>query len=162
MNAIPIPGTQRSITPAGGIVWGVLVLLTVMSAIVRPGLFIDQVIGGLVYGLVLVLIALGLSIVLGLLGIVNFAHGALFMLGAYFTFQLMEVWGVSFWVTLIVAPLGVGLVGVAIERGVLRHLYDKNPLNGLLATFGIALMLGEATRAIWGGTPRSVVAPKVL
>ncbi|RLM89262.1 branched-chain amino acid ABC transporter permease [Halobellus sp. Atlit-38R] len=162
MNAIPIPGTQRSITPAGGVVWGVLVLLTVMSAIVRPGLFIDQVIGGLVYGLVLVLIALGLSIVLGLLGIVNFAHGALFMLGAYFTFQLMEVWGVSFWVTLIVAPIGVGLVGVAIERGVLRHLYDKNPLNGLLATFGIALMLGEATRAIWGGTPRSVVAPQVL
>ncbi|WP_256290105.1 branched-chain amino acid ABC transporter permease [Halobellus inordinatus] len=162
MNAIPIPGTQRSITPAGGIVWGVLVLLTVMSAIVRPGLFVDQVIGGLVYGLVLVLIALGLSIVLGLLGIVNFAHGALFMLGAYFTFQLMEVWGVSFWVALIVAPLGVGLVGVAIERGVLRHLYDKNPLNGLLATFGIALMLGEATRAIWGGTPRSVVAPQIL
>ncbi|MFB6093097.1 MAG: branched-chain amino acid ABC transporter permease [Haloquadratum sp.] len=162
MSDIPIPGTHRRISPEGAVIWGVLLLLTVMSALVRPGLFVDQVIGGLVYGLVLVLIALGLSIVLGLLGIVNFAHGALFMIGAYFTYQLMEVWGVSFWVTLFVAPLAVGVVGLVIERGVLRHLYDENPLNGLLATFGIALMLQEATRAVWGGTPQSVNAPKVL
>ncbi|WP_311172096.1 branched-chain amino acid ABC transporter permease [Halobellus ordinarius] len=162
MNEIPIPGTNRSTTPAAALIWGALLLLTVMSAVARPGLFIDQAVGGLVYGLVLVLIALGLSIVLGLLGIVNFAHGALFMLGAYFTFQFMEVWGVSFWATLVLAPLAVGLVGVVIERSVLRHLYNEDPLNGLLATFGIAMMLGEATRATWGGSPLSVTTPEVL
>ncbi|ELZ28759.1 branched-chain amino acid ABC transporter permease [Halogeometricum pallidum JCM 14848] len=139
-----------------------LLLVTVLSAVTRPGLFVDQVLGGLVYGLILVLIALGLSIVLGLLGIVNFAHGALFMLGAYFSYQFMAVWGVSFWIALIAAPLVVGLVGVVIERGVLRYLYDEDPLNGLLATFGLSLMIGEATRAIWGGAPKSVAAPQIL
>lgn len=163
MNEIQLPGTaERTITPTGAVVWAILVVLTVMSAAVRPGLFVDQVVGGLVYGLVLVLIALGLSIVLGLLGIVNFAHGALFMLGAYFTFQLVEMWGVSFWAALVLAPLGVGVVGLLIERSILRFFYDKNPLNGLLATFGIALMIGEATRAVWGGSPQSVTTPAVL
>lgn len=163
MNEIQIPGTDgRSVSPGGAVIWGTLVLLTILSAVVRPGLFVDQAIGGLVYGLVLVLIALGLSIVLGLLGIVNFAHGALFMLGAYFTYQLMSVWGVSFWITLFVAPIIVGVVGIVIERTVLKYLYGENPLNGLLATFGIALMIGEATRAIWGGIPRSVNTPRVL
>jgi branched-chain amino acid transport system permease protein len=163
MNQIQLPGTAgRTITPTGALVWTISMVLTVMSAAVRPGLFVDQVVGGLVYGLVLVLIALGLSIVLGLLGIVNFAHGALFMLGAYFSFQLVEMWGLSFWAALFLAPLGVGVVGLLIERSVLRFFYDKNPLNGLLATFGIALMIGEATRAVWGGSPQSVTTPAVL
>ncbi|MCU4800805.1 branched-chain amino acid ABC transporter permease [Halobacteria archaeon HArc-gm2] len=128
----------------------------------RPGLFVDQLVGGLVYGLILVLVALGLSIILGLLGVVNFAHGAFFMMGAYLTFQVLTVWGLPFWATLFVVPVVVGLVGIVIERGVLQFVYDEDPLIGLLATFGIALMIDEATRAIWGGSPLSVTTPQIL
>ncbi len=150
------------LSPSGAAVWGVIALLLLLSFAVQPGLFVDQFIGGLVYGVSLILIALGLSIILGLLGIVNFAHGALFMLGAYFTYQLMAVWGVSFWVALVVAPILVGLFGVLIERLVLQWLYDETPITGLLATFGVAMMIQEATRATWGGTPLSVQTPTVL
>jgi len=151
-----------SLSAGGAAVWGAIALLLVLAFATQPGLFVDQFIGGLVYGLTLVLIALGLSIILGLLGIVNFAHGALFMLGAYFTFQIMAAWGLSFWLALVVAPLMVGLVGVAMERLILQWLYDEPPLAGLLAAFGVALMIQEATRAIWGDTPLSVQTPVVL
>lgn len=143
-------------------VWGAVAGLLVLSFVVRPGLFVDQFVGGLVYGMILVLIALGLSIILGLLGVVNFAHGALFMLGAYFAYQLMAVWGLPFWATLVLAPTLVGVLGIVLERLVLQWLYDEPPLTGLLATFGVALMIQEATRATWGGTPLSVQTPAVL
>jgi len=140
----------------------VLAVLLAHAFLVRPGLFVDQLVGGLVYGLILVLVALGLSIILGLLGVVNFAHGAFVMVGAYLTYQVVVAWGVSFWAALVIVPVLVGLVGVAIERGVLRFVYDENPLIGLLATFGLALMIDEAVRAIWGGSPLSVPTPAVL
>lgn len=139
-----------------------LVVLLANALVVNPGLFVDQTIGGFIYGMILVLLALGLSIILGLLGVVNFAHGALFMLGAYFTYQLVVAWGLSFWTAFVVVPILVGLLGVVIERTVLRFLYDENPLIGLLATFGIALMIDEATLAAWGGSPLSVPMPAVL
>lgn len=146
-----------------GVVVGIVIgTLLAISFIVRPGLFVAQATGGLVYGMILVLIALGLSIILGLLGIVNFAHGALVMLGAYITFEIMAQIGLSFWVALVVAPIVVGLVGVLIERLVLRFVYDENPLIGLLATFGLALMLSEVVRAIWGGGPKGIQLPQVL
>lgn len=139
-----------------------LVVLLANAFATRPGLFVDQAVGGLVYGLILVLIALGLSIVLGLLGVVNFAHGAFFMVGAYLTYQVVVAWGLSFWAALVLVPLLVGLLGVLVERFVLRFLYDEGPLIGLLATFGLALMLNEATRAVWGGSPLSVPQPPAL
>ena len=142
--------------------WGVVVVLLGIAFAVRPSLFVDQAVGGLVYGMILVLVTLGLSIILGLLGVVNFAHGALFMLGAYLTFQLMEQWGVPFLAALVVVPIVVGVVGIAMERLVLRHVYDENPLIGFLATFGLALMLTEAIRAVWGGAPLSVTMPAML
>lgn len=140
----------------------VLTLLLAHAFAVRPGLFVDQLVGGLVYGLILVLVALGLSIILGLLGVVNFAHGAFFMVGAYLTYQVMARWGLPFWAALVVVPIMVGLLGVVIERGVLRFVYDENPLIGLLATFGLALMIDEGVHAIWGGSPLSVSTPQVL
>ena len=142
--------------------WAVVVVLLAIAFAVRPSLFVDQAVGGLVYGMILVLVTLGLSIILGLLGVVNFAHGALFMLGSYLTFQLMEIWGVPFVAALVVVPVAVGVVGIAMERLVLRHVYDENPLIGFLATFGLALMLTEAIRAVWGGSPLSVTMPGVL
>ncbi|MCO8267042.1 MULTISPECIES: branched-chain amino acid ABC transporter permease [Haloferax] len=154
--------TSEESSPAAIAVAVVLGLLLVNAFARRPGLFVDQLVGGLVYGFILVLLALGLSIILGLLGVVNFAHGALFMLGAYLTFQVVVEWGLSFWVALVVVPLLVGTLGIVIERTVLHRLYDETPLIGLLATFGLALMLDEATRAIWGASPLSVPTPPVL
>ena len=142
--------------------WGLLVALLGVAFAVRPGLFVDQAVGGLVYGMILVLVALGLSIILGLLGVVNFAHGALFMLGAYLTFQVMSVWGLPFVAALVLVPIAVGVVGLLMERLVLQHVYEENPLVGFLATFGLALMLEDVIRAVWGGTPLSVQIPTVL
>ena len=116
----------------------VTVVLLAMAAVSQPGLFVDNAIGGLVYGMQLVMVALGLSLILGLMGVVNFAHGALFMLGAYFSFQLVAAWGLPFWVALLVVPIAVGVVGVAMEMTVLRPLYGQEPVIGLLATFVLA------------------------
>ena len=142
--------------------WTLVVALLAVAFAVRPGLFVDQAVSGLVYGMILVLVTLGLSIILGLLGVVNFAHGALFMLGAYLTFQVMMVWGLPFVAALVLVPVVVGVVGILMERLVLRHVYDENPLIGFLATFGLALMLTEAIRAQWGGSPLSVDMPAML
>ena len=152
----------RGVTPPEAITGVVIVGLLVLSFVVQPGLFVDQATGGLVYGMILVLITLGLSIILGLLGIVNFAHGALVMLGAYLLFDIMAKIGFSFWVALVVAPVVIGLVGIVIERVVLRFVYDEDPLVGLLATFALSLMLTQLVRAIWGGGPKGVALPKVL
>ncbi|SFS12590.1 amino acid/amide ABC transporter membrane protein 1, HAAT family [Halomicrobium zhouii] len=165
MDGIGIQTVDRDalpISPGELVTSLVLFVLLAHAFAVRPGLFVDQLVGGLVYGLILVLVALGLSIILGLLGVVNFAHGAFFMMGAYLTFQVLNVWGLPFWATLFVVPVVVGLVGIVIERGVLQFVYDEDPLIGLLATFGIALMIDEATRAIWGGSPLSVTTPQIL
>jgi branched-subunit amino acid ABC-type transport system permease component len=126
-----------------------LVLLA-NAGVQEPGLFVDQAIGGLVYGMILVMISLGLALVLGLMGVVNFAHGALFMLGGYFTFAAMATYGLPFWAALLVAPVAVGVVGIAMEVVVLRRLYGRNPIIGLLATFGLTLMVEEAVRYLWG------------
>jgi len=142
--------------------WAAVFVLCGVAFATEPSLFVTQAVSGLVYGMILVLVALGLSIILGLLGVVNFAHGALFMLGSYLTYQVMSTWGLPFIVALILVPLLVGGVGILIERLVLRHVYDENPLIGFLATFGLALMLTEAIRATWGGSPLSVNMPAAL
>lgn len=142
--------------------WLLIAALLALAFVENASLFVDQAVGGLVYGAILVLVTLGLSIILGLLGVVNFAHGALYMIGAYMTYQFMVVWGLPFWLALLLVPVVIGLLGVVIELAVLRRIYDENPLIGFLATFGIALMLTEATRAIWGGVPLSVTIPGLL
>jgi branched-subunit amino acid ABC-type transport system permease component len=134
----------------------------VLGFAVQPGLFVDQAIGGLVYGMILVMVALGLSLILGLMGVVNFAHGALFMLGAYFSYQVVAVWGLPFWAALVAAPVLVGLVGVAVELSILRRIYDQEPIIGLLATFGLTLMVEEAVRAVWGAAPLGFQTPPLL
>ncbi|MEF8775882.1 MAG: branched-chain amino acid ABC transporter permease [Haloarculaceae archaeon] len=140
----------RRLSPGAtvGIVLGVVLLGN--AAVQEPGLFVDQAIGGMVYGMILVMLSLGLALVLGLMGVVNFAHGALFMLGGYFTYAAMATYGVPFPVALVLAPVGVGLIGILMEVVVLRRLYGKNPIIGLLATFGLTLMIAEAVRYVWG------------
>ncbi len=122
-------------------------------------LIISQLANGLVLGGLYVLIAIGLSIIFGLLGIVNFAHGAFFALGAYFALTLVNQFG---WPAVILAPIGVGLLGMVIERLLIRHLYDKDPLVSLIVTFALALMIEALTRVIWGGLGQPFNQPEFL
>jgi branched-chain amino acid transport system permease protein len=119
---------------------------------------LPQLLHGLVFGAALGLLALGLTVIFGLLGVMNFAHGELYMLGAYAGIAAIGVTQ-SFWIALIVAPLAVGLVGAVTEVLTLRPLYRREPLYGLILTFGLALVFREAVRQIWGGDMRRILPP---
>ncbi|HEV8475010.1 MAG TPA: branched-chain amino acid ABC transporter permease [Methylomirabilota bacterium] len=108
-----------------------------------------QVFTGLVLGGIFVLLAIGLSLIFGLMTVVNFSHGALYMLGAYFGFMLLSLTK-SFVVALVVAPLMVGAFGLLVERFLIRPLYGRSPDDPLLLTFGLSLVLVEVARLIWG------------
>src|SRR5881396_681877 len=99
-----------------------------------------QVFNGLVNGAFYALLSLGLAIIFGMLRVVNFAHGVFYMLGAFAAFILLDQFAVNFWLALLIAPLGVGLIGMILERTVIRHLYGLDPLYNFLLTFGIALV----------------------
>ena len=110
-----------------------------------------------VWGMIMALIALGLNMIFGLLHIINMAHGALYMLGAVVAWYLIELTG-NFWIALVVAPLCVGIVGIAMERGLLRKIEDK-PITTIICTFGIMLALQQLVLMIFGGSPRRISAP---
>ena len=119
---------------------------------------LPQLLHGLVFGAALGLLALGLTVIFGLLGVMNFAHGELYMLGAYAGVAVIGLTQ-SFWVALIAAPLLVGVVGALTEMVALRPLYRREPLYGLILTFGLALVFREAVRQIWGGDMRRILPP---
>jgi branched-chain amino acid transport system permease protein len=120
-----------------------------------------QVFTGLVLGMIYVLLAIGLSLIFGLMTVVNFAHGALFMLGAYFGVFLLN-YTKSFWVALIVAPLMVGVIGLLMERFLIRRLYGRSPDDPLLLTFGLSLMLVEGVKVFWGKIGLTLDPPRAL
>jgi len=122
---------------------------------------VAQVFTGLVLGMIFVLLAIGLSLIFGLLTVVNFAHGSLYMLGAYFGVFVFGVTG-NFWLSLIIAPLMVGTVGLLIERFLIRRLYGRSPDDPLLLTFGLSLIIVEAVRIIWGKIGLTIDPPKAL
>lgn len=154
---------QSSVSVAGWIVAIAIAAVALgYAAIDRPGLFVDNLIGGLVYGMILVMIALGLALILGLMNVVNFAHGALFMAGAYVAYHVVAVMSLPFWAALVVAPLAVGVVGIVMEVAVLRRIYGQEPIVGLLATFGLTLMFEESIRAIWGSSPLRFDTPAII
>ncbi len=109
-------------------------------------------------GLLLFVIAVGLNIVFGVLNVINFAHGALYMLGAYVAYSCMALFGLSFWLALIIAPILVAAVAVLIDRVMLRFIYDREITDSLLLTFGLLLILNESVRQLWG-TGIHVVEP---
>jgi len=115
--------------------------------------FVINLINGISYGMVLFLIASGMSIVFGAMGIINLAHGALYMVGAYAGWTVAVKWGAGFGLGLLAGGLAAGLVGLAIERGLLRHLYKK-PNEQVLLTFGFVYILANLCLWIWGGWPR--------
>jgi branched-chain amino acid transport system permease protein len=119
---------------------------------------LPQLLHGLVFGAALGLLALGLTVIFGLLGVMNFAHGELFMLGAYAGLGVIGATG-SFWVALLAAPLIVGAVSAVTEVATLRPIYAREPLYGLILTFGLALVFREGVRQIWGGDMRRILPP---
>jgi len=122
----------------------------------------QQVVNGLVVGMVFVLLAAGLSIIFGVMDVINFTHGELFALGAYFAFAVASTsWG-GFWVALVLAPLGVALVGGAIERFTIRPLYGRNPLYHILLTFGLVLIFKDVIDFVWGTSRKFYQTPELL
>ncbi len=131
-----------------------------------PGLPLPAILGQLTLGLVngsfYALLSLGLAVIFGLLGIVNFAHGAFYMLGAFAAYIGLQTFGVNYWCALLLAPLAVGLLGVIVERLLLRRLYAHDPLYGLLLTFGVALMAEGIMRDQFGSAGKSYPVPEAL
>jgi branched-chain amino acid transport system permease protein len=117
-----------------------------------------QVLHGLVWGMTLVLASLGLTVVFGLLGVVNFAHGEFYMLGAFFAYTTLFLIP-NFWVALVVAGVFVAILALAIEFFMFRRLYGNDPIFHLLLTFGLAMIFREVARAIWGGITKRVLSP---
>ncbi len=119
--------------------------------------FLLQVFNGLTNGSFYALLSLGLAVIFGMLRVLNFMHGALYMLGAFTTYLLTASWGVSFWWALVLAPLAVAVVGLVLERFLLRWLYELDPLYNLLLTFGLTLVIQDAMRLKFGiqGVPYS-------
>src|SRR6266566_5282280 len=122
---------------------------------------LPQIFTGLVLGMIYVLLAIGLSLIFGMMTVVNFAHGALFMLGGYFGVFLLT-YPKSFWVALIVAPLMVGALGLLMERFLIRRLYGRSPDDPLLLTFGLSLILIEGGKLIWGKIGLTLDPPREL
>ena len=124
--------------------------------------FLGQLLLGLVNGSFYAMLSLGLAVIFGLLGIVNFAHGALYMVGAYVAWLSMEWFGLNYWWALLVAPLVVGLLGALIERVFLKRLYQLDPLYSLLLTFGLALIFEGVFRDQFGVSGQQYAVPELL
>jgi branched-chain amino acid transport system permease protein len=117
---------------------------------------------GLVNGSFYALLSLGLAVIFGLMGVVNFAHGAFYTLGAFAALLGLQYLGMNYWVALIAAPLAVGVLGILTERLLLRRLYGLDPLYGLLLTFGLALIVEGSLHQVFGATGQSYPVPPAL
>ena len=126
-----------------------------------PGL-LSQLLLGLVNGSFYAILSLGLAVIFGLLNVINFAHGALFMMGALITWMAMTYLGIGYWWMLLLAPLVVGIFGIVIERTLLRWIYKLDHLYGLLLTLGITLLIEGVFRSIYGVSGLGYDTPELL
>lgn len=127
-----------------------------------PTFLLTQFVNGLSLGMNLFIIAAGLTIVLGVLRVLNFAHGAFYMVGAYVSYSIVRAFGgtmAGFWLAVIGATLALGLLGLLLERLFLRHLYGRDPIYQLLFTFALVLILGDLVRVVWGTNVLSIPFP---
>jgi branched-chain amino acid transport system permease protein len=120
-----------------------------------------QLLNGLALGALLMILSSGLAMIYGLRGVMNFSHGALYMLGAYLAYEVSAHVG-SFWLALLLAPIGLAVVGAVLELGFFRQLQDRSHIEGGLVTFGIALVLERIIVLIWGENTLAVNAPKAV
>ncbi|NDP48245.1 MAG: branched-chain amino acid ABC transporter permease [Sulfuriferula multivorans] len=125
-------------------------------------LMLSQLLLGLVNGSFYAMMSLGLAVIFGLLNIINFAHGALFMMGAFFAWMGLNYFGINYWAALIIVPIVVGVFGILIERSMLRWLYKLDHLYGLLLTFGITLLLEGVFRSFYGVSGQPYQVPALL
>jgi branched-chain amino acid transport system permease protein len=123
--------------------------------------FLTQSINALSQAALLFFLGVGLTLIFGIMRIVNFAHGTLYMLGAFVGYSVVRYTG-SYWAALVLAPVVVGLVGWAFELGILRRLYKRDAHAFLMVTFGLALVVGEAVRLLWGSDALQVPPPAAL
>ncbi|RFC65697.1 MULTISPECIES: branched-chain amino acid ABC transporter permease [Mesorhizobium] len=124
--------------------------------------FAGQLLVGLINGSFYAMLSLGLAIIFGLLRVINFAHGAQYMLGAFIAYLILAFGGIGYWPALIVAPVLVGLFGIVVERLALSRLYDVDPLYGLLFTFGLALVIEGVFRYYYGVSGNPYPVPPAL
>jgi len=117
---------------------------------------------GLVNGAFYAMLSLGLAVIFGLMRVVNFAHGAFYALGAFAALLGLQQLAIGYWAALVLAPLAVGVLGVAVERLLLRHLYRLDPLYGLLLTFGLALVIEGSLHQRFGSSGESYPVPAAL
>src|SRR5216110_2005305 len=122
---------------------------------------LEQCLNGIQLGMLLFLLAAGLTLIFGILDVVNLAHGSLYMLGAYAGLTVIAVTG-NFWVAALVAPLAVGLIGMLIERSCLRPLYRRGALDQVLLTFGLIYVFEDLVKWIWSGRIRSIPTPALF
>ncbi len=128
-----------------------------------PGpLLFGQLLLGLINGAFYALLSLGLAVIFGLLNIINFAHGSLFMMGAFVAWMILTYLGVGYWWALIIAPIIVGAFGLLLERVLIRRLYGLDPLYGLLLTFGLSLVIEGLFRNEFGSSGLPYEIPAVL
>ncbi|WP_232703122.1 ABC transporter permease [Halobacterium wangiae] len=172
MSGLASGAARRAGVAAAGSLAGLVAIFAVVTlAGIDPVTFGVQVLNGLTLGGIYVLIAIGLSLIFGVMNVVNFAHGSLWMLGAYLAFAVVGAsvtvpgFGViagSFWLALLVAPLLVGAVGFGIEYATFRPLYGRNPLYHILLTFGFTLVFVDVVEYFWGSGFNSVAPPELF
>jgi len=124
--------------------------------------FLGQLLLGLVNGSFYAMLSLGLAVIFGLLNVINFAHGALYMMGAFLAWMGLQYFGISYWVMLLLAPLMIALFGMVIERSMLRWLYQLDHLYGLLLTFGVTLIIEGVFRSFYGVSGQPFAVPPQL
>ncbi|MCW0180136.1 branched-chain amino acid ABC transporter permease [Zavarzinia sp.] len=129
---------------------------------IPPQALFGQLLLGLINGSFYALLSLGLAVIFGMLNVINFAHGALYMVGAFVAWYLMQYLGIGYWGALILTPVVVGALGLVIEKTMLRHLYKLDHLYGLLLTFGLALILEGGFKYQYGVSGQSYPVPAAL
>ena len=126
-----------------------------------PAFHVVQVLNGLQLSALLFLLSIGLSVVFGLMNFINLAHGTLYMLGAYLALSVVSVFD-SFWAALVIAPIGVALIGAVLYALLLRHMQRADPMKQVLVTFGLIFVGFDAVRIIWGRLPQTIHPPDLL
>jgi branched-chain amino acid transport system permease protein len=154
--------TRIALTVLGfiGLIAGAYFVLSAFGLPVPFQLYAINVFNGLIVGAFYALMALGLSLILNLSGVINFAHGGFLAIGAYLAYTIIPFFG--FWGALIIAPFLTALIGLSIERVLIRRLYGRDPLYSLLLTFGLAYMIEDGIRAIWHAQSLPYKIPAVL
>lgn len=129
---------------------------------ISPQVLFGQLLLGLINGSFYALLSLGLAVIFGMLNIINFAHGALYMMGAFCAYFLLHAFGLGYWWALVLAPLAIGILGMIIERTMLQRITRLDPLYGLLLTFGLALIIQGVFQNYFGSSGLPYAIPREL